>query len=58
MFSGDIRRNLDPFNQHGDAALWEVLDSVSLKATVEGMEGGLEVPAWCLGVGWGGGREG
>lgn len=45
MFSGDIRRNLDPFSQYDDATLWQVLDDVSLKATVEGMEGGLQVGA-------------
>ena len=35
MFSGDIRRNLDPFEQYDDAALWGALESVSLKPTVE-----------------------
>ena len=43
MFSGDIRRNLDPFEQHGDDALWAALEAVSLKPTVEAMEGGLQV---------------
>ena len=41
MFSGDIRRNLDPFEQYDDAALWGALESVSLKPTVEAMDGGL-----------------
>ena len=56
MFSGDIRRNLDPFEQHGDAALWGALESVDLKPTVEAMEGGLQVggcvrPGLCRGGG-------
>ncbi|KAI9225148.1 P-loop containing nucleoside triphosphate hydrolase protein [Blastocladiella britannica] len=30
LFSGTVRQNLDPFQQHDDAALWEALDSVQL----------------------------
>ena len=56
MFSGDIRGNLDPFGSHPDEALWEALGSVSLRGTVEGMEGGLQVGggAAVLGGGEGG----
>ncbi len=35
MFGGSIRLNLDPFSEHDDAALWEALERVGLKSTVE-----------------------
>jgi ATP-binding cassette subfamily C (CFTR/MRP) protein 1 len=28
MFAGTIRLNLDPFDEHPDVAVWEVLDKV------------------------------
>lgn len=28
MFSGTIRKNLDPFNEHPDHVLWNALDEV------------------------------
>ena len=28
LFSGTVRYNLDPFNEHNDNTLWEVLDQV------------------------------
>ncbi|XP_043594439.1 ATP-binding cassette sub-family C member 4-like isoform X2 [Bombus pyrosoma] len=34
LFSGTLRRNLDPFNEFTDKALWEVLDEVELKDAV------------------------
>ena len=34
LFNGTIRYNLDPFNQHPDTALWEVLDQIRLKQFV------------------------
>lgn len=33
MFSASLRFNLDPFEQHTDAQLWEVLDKVILSTT-------------------------
>lgn len=35
MFGGSIRLNLDPFGEHKDEALWEALERVGLKTTVE-----------------------
>ena len=35
LFKGSIRTNLDPFAQHGDEKLWEVLQDAGLKAAVE-----------------------
>lgn len=29
LFSGTLRRNLDPFNEFTDKAIWEVLEEVS-----------------------------
>ena len=28
LFSGTIRSNIDPFNQHSDIALWSVIEEV------------------------------
>tara|TARA_B110000977_G_scaffold200812_1_gene292715 strand:+ start:9872 stop:14014 length:4143 start_codon:yes stop_codon:yes gene_type:complete len=35
MFAGTIRTNLDPFDEHSDVAIWEVLEKVGLRGTVE-----------------------
>ncbi|CAK9798979.1 Probable multidrug resistance-associated protein lethal(2)03659 [Anthophora quadrimaculata] len=34
LFSGTLRRNLDPFDEFMDKALWEVLDEVELKDAI------------------------
>ena len=34
LFAGSVRQNLDPYNQHDDAALWSALDVVALKSLV------------------------
>ena len=39
LFTGTIRSNLDPFDEHDDDKLWKVLEEVQLKKKVE--EGGL-----------------
>ncbi len=44
LFSGTVRYNLDPFNEHTDAALWEVLLAVGLKPTISELELKLEAP--------------
>jgi len=41
VFSGTIRRNLDPLDHYTDAELWEVLNEVRLKEYVENIEGQL-----------------
>jgi ABC-type multidrug transport system fused ATPase/permease subunit len=41
LFSGDIRKNLDPFAQHDDAELWKVLGLVELEPFVRGLTGQL-----------------
>lgn len=42
LFSGTLRSNLDPWNQHDDAALWRVLSAVQLKPSIRAA-GGLHV---------------
>ncbi|XP_017890591.1 multidrug resistance-associated protein 4-like [Ceratina calcarata] len=42
LFSGTLRRNLDPFNEFSDKSLWEVLDEVELKDAVVTAGTGLE----------------
>eukprot|EP00882_Tetradesmus_deserticola_P004548 GHRQ01004794.1.p1 GENE.GHRQ01004794.1~~GHRQ01004794.1.p1 ORF type:complete len:395 (+),score=149.54 GHRQ01004794.1:630-1814(+) len=42
LFSGTLRSNLDPWEQHDDAELWRVLGAVQLKSAVRAA-GGLRV---------------
>ncbi|KAL0104958.1 hypothetical protein PUN28_016534 [Cardiocondyla obscurior] len=42
LFSGTLRRNLDPFNEFPDTDLWEALEEVELKETVTTNGNGLE----------------
>lgn len=42
IFIGTIRSNLDPFHEHTDKELWDALDKVQLKETVQDMQGNLE----------------
>eukprot|EP00798_Chlamydomonas_sp_ICE-L_P022324 gene22324-29400_t len=39
LFSGTLRSNLDPWDMHPDSKLWEVLDAVKLKDTIEASGG-------------------
>ena len=40
MFSGTLRKNIDPFEKYTDDQLWDVLEKVSLKDTVAQLKGG------------------
>ncbi|XP_036396882.1 multidrug resistance-associated protein 4 [Megalops cyprinoides] len=42
LFTGTMRKNLDPFNQHSDEDLWNALQEVQLKGVVEELPGKLE----------------
>uniref|UniRef100_A0A3Q4AMX3 Cystic fibrosis transmembrane conductance regulator n=1 Tax=Mola mola TaxID=94237 RepID=A0A3Q4AMX3_MOLML len=42
LFTGSMRKNLDPFNQHTDEELWNSLREVQLKSVVEELPGKLE----------------
>ena len=37
LFSGSIRENLDPFQEHNDAKLWDALEKAQLKDAIEDM---------------------
>lgn len=41
LFSGDLRRNLDPLGEHSEAAIHTVLHRCGLDVLVEGVQGGL-----------------
>ncbi|XP_063983102.1 ATP-binding cassette sub-family C member 4-like [Diachasmimorpha longicaudata] len=42
LFSGTLRKNLDPFNEFSDHALWTALEQVELKETVVKEANGLD----------------
>lgn len=42
LFTDTMRKNLDPFNQHSDEALWNALQEVQLKSVVEELPGKME----------------
>nr|XP_006639066.1 PREDICTED: multidrug resistance-associated protein 4 [Lepisosteus oculatus] len=42
LFTGSMRKNLDPFNQHTDEDLWNALEEVQLKGVVEELPNKLE----------------
>ncbi|XP_027849264.2 probable multidrug resistance-associated protein lethal(2)03659 isoform X1 [Aphis gossypii] len=41
LFSGTMRKNLDPFDKYSDHILWKALDEVELKDVVEDLSDGL-----------------
>lgn len=42
LFSGTVRRNLDPFNDYDDSQLWSCLENANLANAVKSMNGGLD----------------
>ena len=44
LFTGTIRSNLDPFNEHEDHKLWKVLEDIQLNKKIEEMNQGLNAP--------------
>ena len=42
LFSGSLRRNLDPLEKHRDDELWNALEEVKLHSMVENLEGQLD----------------
>jgi ABC-type branched-subunit amino acid transport system ATPase component len=42
MFSASLRFNLDPFDQHSDQELWDVLDTVKMKDAVSALKDKLQ----------------
>ncbi|XP_073760424.1 ATP-binding cassette sub-family C member 2 isoform X3 [Callorhinus ursinus] len=41
LFSGSLRMNLDPFNNHSDEEIWKALELAHLKSFVSGLQLGL-----------------
>ncbi|KAF5283716.1 hypothetical protein FQR65_LT13751 [Abscondita terminalis] len=41
LFSGTMRKNLDPFDEYSDDALWKALDDVELKESIDELHLGL-----------------
>uniref|UniRef100_A0A8C6CRZ5 Multidrug resistance-associated protein 4 n=1 Tax=Moschus moschiferus TaxID=68415 RepID=A0A8C6CRZ5_MOSMO len=37
LFTGTMRKNLDPFNEHTDNELWNALEEVQLKESIKGL---------------------
>ncbi|XP_031637724.1 multidrug resistance-associated protein 4-like [Contarinia nasturtii] len=44
LFSGTLRRNLDPFEEYSDPDIWSALESVGLKSVVSRSWGSLDKP--------------
>ena len=44
LFTGSVRRNIDPFGEHTDERLWQVLDKVQLKKVIISLNGKLDEP--------------
>ena len=42
LFSGDLRMNLDPFDEYSDDAVWQSLEHAHLKTFVSGLPKGLQ----------------
>eukprot|EP01104_Vermistella_antarctica_P005283 TRINITY_DN1574_c0_g1_i1.p1 TRINITY_DN1574_c0_g1~~TRINITY_DN1574_c0_g1_i1.p1 ORF type:complete len:1537 (+),score=433.37 TRINITY_DN1574_c0_g1_i1:133-4611(+) len=42
LFSGTVRKNLDPFDSYSDSAMWGVLDRVHLREAIKALPEGLE----------------
>ncbi|CAB4055241.1 ABCC4 [Lepeophtheirus salmonis] len=42
LFKGTIRKNLDPFDEYGELAIWHALEQAKLSVAVSELEGGLE----------------
>ncbi|XP_036913453.1 ATP-binding cassette sub-family C member 4 [Sturnira hondurensis] len=42
LFTGTMRKNLDPFNEHTDEELWNALKEVQLKETIEELPGKMD----------------
>ncbi|RZC91253.1 hypothetical protein C5167_027315 [Papaver somniferum] len=52
LFNGTVRYNLDPFSQHTDQEIWEVLAKCQLRETVQEKEEGLDSSVQQDGVNW------
>ncbi|XP_023235791.1 multidrug resistance-associated protein 4-like isoform X1 [Centruroides sculpturatus] len=42
LFTGPLRRNIDPFNEYSEETLWKVIEEVQLKEVISKLPGGLD----------------
>ncbi|XP_067123850.1 ATP-binding cassette sub-family C member 4-like [Centruroides vittatus] len=42
LFTGPLRRNIDPFNEYSEKMLWQVMEDVQLKEVIGKLPGGLD----------------
>ncbi|XP_023236898.1 multidrug resistance-associated protein 4-like [Centruroides sculpturatus] len=42
LFTGPLRRNIDPFNEYSDEILWQAIEEVQLKEIISTLPGGLD----------------
>lgn len=42
LFNGPVRRNLDPFDEYTDVAMWKALEQVNLSDAIRSLPGGLD----------------
>ncbi|XP_067128842.1 ATP-binding cassette sub-family C member 4-like [Centruroides vittatus] len=42
LFTGPLRRNIDPFNEYSEEMLWQVIEEVQLKGLISKLPGGLD----------------
>jgi ATP-binding cassette, subfamily C (CFTR/MRP), member 4 len=41
LYSGSLRSNLDPFDEHTDPTIWQIIEKVQLKEKIQQTAGGL-----------------
>ncbi|XP_023220551.1 multidrug resistance-associated protein 4-like [Centruroides sculpturatus] len=42
LFTGPLRRNIDPFNEYSEENLWQAIEEVQLKEVISKLPGGLD----------------
>ncbi|XP_023240150.1 multidrug resistance-associated protein 4-like [Centruroides sculpturatus] len=42
LFTGPLRRNIDPFNEYSEEMLWQAIEQVQLKEVINKLPGGLD----------------
>ncbi|XP_070223021.1 ATP-binding cassette sub-family C member 4-like, partial [Bos mutus] len=57
LFTGTMRKNLDPFNEHTDNELWNALEEVQLKESIEGLPAKMNTELSESGLNWSVGQK-
>lgn len=42
LFSGTVRTNLDPFDEHSTATIWDALEKAQMKEAIQALSAGLD----------------